>query len=37
MGGEGTEMSDVEIGWSILVGLVVVFVVVLYLDRKRML
>ena len=30
-------MSDVEVGFAILIGLAVVFVVALYLDRKRML
>jgi hypothetical protein len=30
-------MTDVEVGFGIFIGLAVLFVVVLYLDRKRML
>ena len=30
-------MSDVEIGWTVIGALVVIFVAVLYFDSKRML
>ena len=37
MGCEGNEVSDVDVGFAIFLGLAVLFVVALYLDRKRML
>jgi hypothetical protein len=30
-------MSDVEVGWTVMGVLAVLFVLVFYLDRKRML